>query len=770
MHSFSKSFLGFVVFCLLLSPSAAREQTAEPKRSPQIDGVPPPRTATVVSRDDEGRVTLKAIRLDKPLVVDGLLEESIYGEVEPVTEFIQQDPAEGEPATEETEAWVFFDDSKLYISARCWDSHPEKIVANELRRDSFNIFLNDNFTVVFDTFLDRRNGFMFYTNPVGGLTDGYITDEREHNRDWNTVWDARTKRFESGWTVEMEIPFKSLRYRPGTSQVWGINFRRVIRSKNEFVYLTPIPRSYGGRGIMKISSAATLVGIEAPASGKNLELKPYVTANLTSDRTAEPPISNDFDPDAGFDLKYGVTRSLIADFTFNTDFAQVEIDEQPINLTRFSLFFPEKREFFLEGQGIFAFGGAGNQGSGGPPGRRGSGRRSSELTPILFYSRRIGLQEGMSIPILAGGRLTGKAGPFSIGALNIQTRERTEADAAATNFTVLRLKKDILSRSSIGVLATNRSHSIEGDGSNQVFGLDAAFAFREEFRINTYLAKAWSRTLRGNDLSYTASFDYSGDRYGLKLEHLTVGENFNPEVGFLRRNDFRRNFIQARFSPRPKSIEAIRKWGVEGSFDYITDGEGLLETRQGKLSPSIEFENGDQWSLDYQQNYEFLKEEFEISDGVIIPIGGYNFQTLRTNYSLGPQRKVTGNVTFEHGSFFDGKRTSTGYRGRIELTYRFSLEPGISFNWVDLPYGNFTAERLSTRINLAISPRMFLGALLQYNSSNNSLGTNVRFRWEYQPGSDFFVVYSEGRDTGMRGFPEMENRSIAVKFTRLFRF
>ncbi|HJN93491.1 MAG TPA: DUF5916 domain-containing protein, partial [Dehalococcoidia bacterium] len=337
-------------------------QTTSAVLPANLDGPAPPVAPEVVSRDPQGRVTVRATRVPEPILLDGQLDEDVYTAVPAGSDFIQQDPSEGAPATERTEVWVFFDDRNVYISARCWDSHPERMVANELRRDHTNLAFNENFAIVLDTFYDRRNSFMFHTNPLGGLTDALTTDERNFNKDWNTVWDVKTGRFEQGWIVEMAIPFKSLRYTSAPEQVWGVNFRRSVRWKNEISYLTPIPASYGMAGISRVSQAATLVGIETPGGAKNLEIKPYAISTLTTDRAAEPMRSNDLGGNLGFDLKYGLTRSLIGDFTYNTDFAQVEDDEQQVNLTRFSLFFPEKREFFLEGQGIFAFAGAGQQG------------------------------------------------------------------------------------------------------------------------------------------------------------------------------------------------------------------------------------------------------------------------------------------------------------------------------------------------------------------------------------------------------------------------
>ena len=320
-----------------------------------IDGPLPPIPPEVVTRDSQGRMTMRAIRLDAPLELDGQLDERVYRDIEPVTDFVQQEPDEGAPATDQTEVWVMFDGDTLYVAARCWSADPDRIVANEMKRDSRGMFGNETFAVVLDTFYDRRNAFNFMTNALGGLFDATITNERTPNMDWNTVWDVRTGRFEQGWTVEMAIPFKSLRYRTGPSQVWGINMQRRVASTNETSFLTPIPASLSFAGIFKVSSAANLVGLEMPASGTRLEVKPYVISDVMTDLNATPSVSNEFAGDMGFDVKYGVTEGLTADFTYNTDFAQVEVDEQQVNLTRFSLFFPEKREFFLEGQGNLRF-------------------------------------------------------------------------------------------------------------------------------------------------------------------------------------------------------------------------------------------------------------------------------------------------------------------------------------------------------------------------------------------------------------------------------
>ena len=733
--------------------------------SMEIDGPPPPITPQVVSRDDTGRVTLRAVRLPEGLVIDGRLDEEVYLTVPSITDFVQQEPDEGLLATEQTEVWIFFDDTNFYVSGRNWDSQPDQIVANEMRRDNRTISQNDSFTVLLDTFYDRRNGFMFQTNPLGALRDALITDERSVNNDWNTVWNVRTNRSDEGWTVEMAIPFKSLRYQPGREQVWGFQVRRGVQRKSEDSFITPIPRSLNVRGMYRFSQAATLVGIQAPAGSKNLEFKPYAISAVTGTRDNLDVLNNDLAGDIGFDAKYGLTQGLTADFTVNTDFAQVEDDQQQVNLTRFSLFFPEKREFFLEGQGIFSFGGtsAGRRGGGG-----GGGGGS---TPILFFSRSIGLAGGEAIPIRAGARVTGRVGNYTVGLLNIQAGEDEATSSLSTNFTVVRVRRDILRRSTIGLIATNRSVSRDGIGSNQVYGVDASFSFFENLNISSYYAQTKTPGATGNETSYRASVSNNADRYGFSYSHLLVGDDFNPEIGFVRRDDFRQNRGSVRFTPRAPSIPAIRRFEYQLSLDHLASHTtGTLETRELQGRFQIEMENSDRVFINTSDTYEFLPQEFEISDGVVLPIGGYDFRDWNATYFFGPNRRASGRVTYGDGGFFNGNRRTLSMNSRVEVSPKLSVEPGLSLNWIELEQGDFTTTLVSTRVTYTMSPRMFVGALLQYNSSNDVVATNIRLRWEYEPGSDLFVVYSEGRETDFRGFPRLSNRGFVVKYTKLWRF
>ncbi|MEW6323614.1 MAG: DUF5916 domain-containing protein, partial [Acidobacteriota bacterium] len=351
-----------LIASLVLVAAAAAPTWARQNGSDRIDGPPAPALPEVVTRDERGGVTMLAIRLPSPMVFDGALDELFYSTIKPVSDFIQQEPFEGRPATEKTDVWVFYDANNIYVSARMWETEPRRRVASEMRRDSFNLYSNDHIGVMFDTFYDRRNGYAFYANQLGGQGDAQMTNEQP-NPNWNGVWDVRTAQFDGGWTAEFRFPFRSMRFKEGGG-LWGINFRRLVRWKNESSFLTPIPQSYGRRGMTKVSSGATLVGIETPSKLRNLDIKPYVLGSTITNRTASPPVSNDVNGDVGVDVKWGITQSLVTDFTYNTDFAQVEDDEAQVNLTRFSLFFPEKREFFLEGQDYFNFGG-GNFGGGG---------------------------------------------------------------------------------------------------------------------------------------------------------------------------------------------------------------------------------------------------------------------------------------------------------------------------------------------------------------------------------------------------------------------
>lgn len=756
-----------------------------------IVGPPPPIAPDVINRDDEGRATLRAVRIVEPLRIDGELDEALYRNTVPVSDFIQTLPNEGGTPTELTEAWVGFDDSNVYVSARVWDSAPERDwVANEMRRDSPLLEVNDQFGVFLDTYYDRRNAVGFFANPLGGFSDLQITNESDSNTDWNPIVQIRTGRFDGGWTVEIAIPFRSLRYRARRDQVWGIQMRRSIIRKNEWSHLTALPPSFssrnGAQGVQRVSTYGTLVGIEAPPSSRNLEVKPYAISGLKTDLAGDPEISNDGYADVGLDVKYGITENLTADFTFNTDFAQVEVDEQQVNLTRFNLFFPEKREFFLEGRGIFEFGNGGrglSGGGGGPPGSssisssgRGRGARSVSA-PTLFYSRRIGLQHGEPVPILGGGRITGKVGSFDVGAVSIRTNENLAVGAEPTTFTVLRIRRDVFARSSVGLLFEDRSKSsLSGKGSNQAYGADANFAFMENLQIFGYYAKTRTDELEGKDESYRARVGWRGEVWSTSVDHVLVGDNFNPEIGFLRRSDFRESNIFGRFSPSLASVSSIRRASLSGVVGYI-ENERLrfLESRNRAGRLEVEFENTDWLTVIFTDIYERLGEGTSISSA-LIPAGRYSFRDVEVSYFFGPHRRVSGNLSLTKGSFYSGNVTSVGMsRGRIEILPQLSVEPSIEFNWIDLPElqefdGQFNQHVARARITYSLSPRTFFSGLVQYNTGSDTFSNNVRLRWEWAPGSELFIVYTEDRNADVLDrWSELSNRGFVIKVNRLLR-
>jgi hypothetical protein len=730
------------------------------------DGRPIPVAPAVIARNASG-VTIRATRITTPLRIDGRLDEAVYEQVAALTEFEQQDPKEGAPVSERTEAWVMFDDEHFYVACRCFDANPGRMVANDMRRDSSNLRQNDNFGVQLDTFHDKRNGFLFYVSPVGGMFDGATSDERQNNADWNTVWEAKTTRNDQGWFAEIAIPFKSLRYRPGRDQVWGINIRRTIRAKNEYSYIVPMRPSWGIIAMFRSSAAATLIGLQTPPASKNLEVKPYGISRLATDTQARPAVRNDITADAGLDVKYGITKSLTADFTVNTDFAQVEADEVQVNLTRFNLQFPEKRDFFLEGQGTFAFA-PGVVGGFAP---QGASQLGGGGAPTIFYSRQIGLSAGRPVPILGGARITGRVGGYSLGALNIESDDDAAVGAPKTNFTVLRVRRDVLRRSTIGALFTNRSASSVSPGSNQVFGVDANFGFRQNVYVNGYAARSQTEALPDQEYSYRGTFGYTGDRYGVQLDRLVVGDGFNPEVGFLTRTAFRRNLATARFSPRPRSSQRVRKYYFEQSFVYDTDNSNRLESRQHLSAFRTEFQNSDVIHVEYFRDHELLRRAFSPGTGVRFAAGRYSFQHLRAAVSFGQQHRLSGVVASDLGEFYDGTRRTLTMNARYGISTQLGIEPNVSLNWIARPDQSALVRAIGARTTFTMTPRMFVAALVQYASNSNSLTTNFRFRWEYQPGSELFVVYTDGHDTvALSGQPSLLNRGLVVKVNKLLRF
>ncbi|RME00911.1 MAG: hypothetical protein D6814_02600, partial [Calditrichaeota bacterium] len=687
--------------------------------------------------------------------IDGRLTEPVWQMAEAASGFVQRDPREGAPGTEKTQVRVLYDDRNLYIGFECFDREPDKIVARQMRNDA-DLENDDYVRVIIDTYLDRRNGFSFQTNPLGARWDAQITDEgRNVNKDWNCVWDVKASRTSRGWEAELRIPLNQLRY-PDTRQLskWGINFARVIRRKREDVYWSPILRDYGfgNRGFYRISKAGDLVNLQHMPRRQRLEIKPYGISGLQRDNTLSPAQTDKL-ADFGLDLKYGLTANLIADFTLNTDFAQVEADQERVNLTRFSLFFPEKRDFFLEGAGIFRIGGSQRPGRGGP-------------NEQLFYSRRIGLQDGQEIPILAGSKITGNLAGMEVGVLDVVTNRFTDTENDTTlpkmNYGILRLRKPILERSSVGVLLLSRD-PFSGSNYNRTLAVDGNFAFGPSTNVNAWLAHTQTPGISGQDWAGNLNFVYRSDRWTARANYTQIQENFNAEMGFIRRTDIRRTNAELGRGLRP-SWHWLRRIYNGLALQYLTDNRNVLQTREWSLRTFVQFESGHILFSSPKLVYEYLDADWEIREGIIIPAGIYRYfdynMFLRTDASRPLSVRLGSNL----GQFYNGTR----FGGNFNFTYRpsafFAMDLSYNGNFVNLPAGNFTTHVLSTRLTYTLSRDMFAKAFIQWNDSADLLSLNFLYNYYYRPGSNLFLVYNQRWDLAGSAITTAD-RQILLKLT-----
>ncbi len=705
---------------------------------------------------------------DESLVIDGELDELQWNRAGLAKDFIQNEPYSGKPASESTEVRLLYDRHNLYVGVYCSDSEGRKgVIVQDMARDFSPSSSGDLFQVVFDTFNDDRNGFVFGINPKGAKRDIQIGgDGLSFNRDWDAVWHAKAKITDRGWQAELAIPFKTLRFPRGEKQVWGVNFYRSIRRKNERAYWAPIPRPYF---LYRVSMAGVLEGIDGIHQGRNLYVKPYVSAPIL--RREEDDV--DFMPDAGFDLKYGVTSGLTLDLTVNTEFSQVEADDAQINFTRFSLFFPEKREFFLENREIFEFG---NPGFRGFSGRRRTGRRSlfrprNDLIP--FFSRRIGVSDdGELIPILGGARLTGRAGRYRVGIISMQTDDFQ--DTASTNFTVTRLRRDVFRGSDIGVILINKD---QGTGQfNRTYGADANFRFFDYLDLSSYVLNTDTPGLVDQDMAGFFRVAWRDRLFDVEASHISIEENFNPEVGFVQRGGFdrekgvgeamRKSSGELSLTPRPEGrIPWVREFRPSVDVNYITDDHNTLETREVNGRFSIQFNDTSFFSVGRRSTFERLAQEDEILDEILDP-GDYQFEETTASFASDRRRMLSGSINWSNGEFYNGEKTSYGVGLGISPSPQFGLD--IFWDHADLSLRtyDFSTELVSTRVAYSFTTNMFLNALIQYSSREGLIASNIRFNLIHRPLSDLFLVYNEQRS------PEghVLDRALITKLTYLFSF
>ena len=695
---------------------------------------------------------LVAVRASGTIVVDGMLDEPAWSNAPLASHFVQNDPREGEPATYDTEVRLLYDDDALYFGVFAKDDEPGRLIVNDLKKD-FNTGNSDGFRIILDTFHDARNGYQFATNPAGAKWDSQMANEgREQNADWDGIWDVMTRVTETGWYAEIRIPFRTLKFVSSDTQTWGLNFERKVRRLNEDSYWSPVPRIYD---VERVSLAGTVEGMRGLRSGKNLRFKPYAAGASSSVGAAAT--RGDFD--AGLDVKYGVTTGLVWDFTVNTDFSQVEADEQQVNLTRFSLFFPEKRDFFLENSGIFQFGSGGNFFGGGSRETR------------LFFSRRIGLSEdGEPIPLLAGTRLTGRQGAYSVGILNIQQREQ-EAEAGA-NFTAFRLRRDILANSDIGAILLNKEQG--GPRFNRVAGVDANFRFGF-LTANAYLAKSFSpepvTSTTGNEYAHRAGFNYQSRTLQATASYGGIGERFNDEMGYVPRQGV--HTYDGRFGTylRPR---ALSRWlrQTQPHFEYIAytrQDSGDLDTEHRGYHWNFNFQDGSNAEVGVNAQVEDIPDPFTISSstGTVVNVGRYQFNEYFAFWRTNEAARISFNTRYNTGRFYDGYRRTYTFGPQVRLNENFNASVNLQLNDIELSTGAFVSKLVTTRVNYNFNTKMFFNALVQYNSDNHQWTSNLRFNVIHRPLSDFFLVYNERRDerTG-----QMLSRAVIAKMTYLMAF
>jgi len=686
---------------------------------------------------------MSAVRIEGPITIDGILNEPEWELAQPATDFIQRLPHTGQPATERTEVRLIYDDVNLYVGVYAFDSLGKKgITIKDIKRDFYTLD-SDGFQVVIDTFDDDLNSFLFGTNPAGAKFDMQIgADGAAGNTSWNGIWHLKTHINEQGWQCEMAIPFKTLRFGNKPVQIWGVNFERRVRRIHEDSYWSPLPAAFR---LGRVSLAGQLEGIEGIHPGRNLYVKPYVTAPVQ--RLQGDDI--DFKPEVGMDLKYAVGTQSTLDLTYNTDFSQVEADEQQINLTRFSLFFPEKREFFLENAGIFGFG------------RSRSGFRT-DLIP--FFTRRIGISpDNRLVPILGGARLSGREGKNSFGFLNMQTD--SIPGVPSTNFSVVRYPRNIIAKSDVGALFVNKDEA--GEGYNRTYGVDANFRLFRYLELSSSLLKTQSPDKQGRDMAANFEVAWWDDLFDLEARHVDIQENFNPEVGFVQRGAMKRSTGTFILTPRPRErIPWVRYLGPAVMIDYITDQQGELETRVLQTGFNVVLHNGSEFGAGRRTDFERLKDPFKIRpDQEILP-GDYNFSEWYMSLITDRSRLMYGQVTLQSGEFWDGERDGRMLGFGVQPGYHFSAGAQWTHNDVTLPSGPFKTDLIAARVGYLFTTNLFLNTLIQYNSDLHEVSSNVRFNFIYRPLSDFFLVYNERRSSS----GEVLDRALIAKLTYVLAF
>jgi hypothetical protein len=691
--------------------------------------------------------------------IDGKLNDPAWQLAPPSAGFYQREPVPGAPSSEQTEFRILYDDRRICFGIWAFDSDPGAIRASEMKRDS-GLKKGDRIAIVIDTFNDRRNGFYFATNPLGAYKDSQYTDNaRITNNDWNAVWDCKTSIDEKGWYAEIMIPLSQLRFRksPGET-VWGLNVARSIVRKNEETYWVPYPRGQGAFGFARLSNAGYLDGLKDLPAPRRLEVVPFVAPQVGKEY--DSAISTTRLDRYGFDARIGLTETFTADLTYRTDFAQVEADQEVVNLTRFSLFFPEKRQFFTESGGLFNYGKPGVE----------NGDQGPGLLP-LFYSRRIGLYDGNEIPILAGGRTTGRIGPYSFGLMNIETDDTeymsgtSHVHVSRANYSVIRVKRNVLAQSSIGAIFVDREGGL-GAGFNRAAGMDMNLSLGRAFTLTGLAAKTFSPDSHGRD--YAAAFDlaYTHDRFNYGLTYLDVGAGFNAEMGYIRRTDIRNPRAHGAWTPRPK-WRGVRQLLIGGSAELYGDHQGVMISHSQDTQFGITFKDTSTLTLIAAKDFDRLSVPFQLGTSSV-RAGDYRWRTFSANYSSNVAKRVAWTAAAETGSYYNGNKTTYSAGLSLLPTERLLLETSYNHNRIVLPLSvPYITNTVSTRVSYSFSPTLFAKGFVQYNDDRKLASLNLLFWCIYRPGSDLYIVYNQGWNTGLPGADsvQIKNRSLALKLT-----
>ncbi|HEX9893454.1 MAG TPA: DUF5916 domain-containing protein [Gemmatimonadales bacterium] len=722
--------------------------------------------SALAQADGIGRTTPSAAhpvaasgRAEIPPKVDGRLDDAVWGRAAPLGGFTQRDPREGHPVTERTEVRILSDGEAIYVAAWLYDRDQSGIVPGERLRDA-ELSNSDYFGIILDTYLDRQNGFIFSTTPSGIEYDGQVVKEGEgggvfqsgqsraqsgsmggFNLNWDGSWTVATSIDSAGWYAEFRIPFSTLRYGAGASQRWGLNLVRGIRRRNEEAFWAPIPRQFN---LMRLSLAGTLEGLQVP-SRRAATVTPYLLGAARRDFSQR---ETEWPREAGADAKLGLTPSLTLDLTYNTDFAQVEVDEQRTNLTRFPLFFPEKRPFFLENAGIFATG--------------------TPQAADLFFSRRVGIgAEGQPVPLLGGGRLTGKVAGLTVGVLQIFT---DDLDSVTGNsYSVARVTREIGGRSRVGALLVQRVSTGDGDDYNRTYALDGRLGLGTAWTVDWWGAATETPGRDGRETAWSVRIGQQTGQWTNSVRVLQVGEDFNPEVGFLPRSGYR--FFEGSIlrTVRTPGISWMRQWIPHFTYRGYYGFDGAHQSSYYHIDPEFDFQRGGRLGPELNIQGETLTEPFEIAEGVVLGPGRYTWAFNGWDFSTNPSAPVSFLMRLDLGGFYTGSR----YGGSATVTFR----PGASFtssllaehNDVHLDQGDFTRSLLGLRLGYFFTPRIFLQSLLQYNNQARIWTANARFGWLNTAGTGLFVVFNEAQEAeGLTSWVRPQLRSFTVKFTRQF--